>query len=238
MLAAVGAALDDRSLQDVGQSIEGDLWLRELLGDEGDGGAGGAADAEGQVTGVSAHDRDEEPPLGGGGVLHQVTDQLLAEVARRREAEGDDVARQRQVVVDRLRHVGDGKTLQRLGQAGGAERGVVAADGEQVIDAEALERVGDLGDALRRLGRVGARGADDGAAVEVDARGVVDLQVDDVIGVALDQPLEAVVAAEHAEPVVTGLDRRGRDDRVDAGGRAPSDQDGERLHTRLLCNLP
>src|SRR6266550_4652031 len=50
-------------------------------------------------------------------------------------------------------------------------------------------RLADLTDGFRGLARVRARGADDGAAVEVDARGVVDLEVHHVLGVALHQPL-------------------------------------------------
>ena len=225
------------ALQHVGQAIEADLRLGELLGDDRQRGAGGAADAERQMAGVPAHHGDEEPALGGGRVLHEVADQLLAEVAGGGEAEGHDVARQRQVVVDRLGHVGDGQPLHRLGQPRGREGRVVAADRDQVVDPQALEGLGHLGDALRRPGGVRARGADDGAAVEVDAGGVVDLQLDDVLDVALDQPLEAVVAAEHAQPMVARLDGGGRDDRVDARGGTTTYEDRQRLHDALRRSI-
>jgi hypothetical protein len=93
-----------------------------------------------------------------------------------------------------------------------------------MVHAEALERLRDARDTLGGPRRVGPRGADDGAAVEVDARQVVDRQLRDVVSVALDQPLEAVVAAEDAGAVVPGLDGRRRDDGVDSGGRAPADE--------------
>src|SRR2546427_3429616 len=49
-------------------------------------------------------------------VLHQVPDELLAEVAGGGKAEGDDVTGQGQVVVDRLGHVGHREPGHRLGQ--------------------------------------------------------------------------------------------------------------------------
>ena len=120
-----------------------------------------------------------------------------------------------------------------LGQSRGRKRGVVAADGDEVVDAEALEGLGHPGDAFRRPRRIRARGANDRAAVEVDAGGVVDLQLDDVLDVALHQPLEAVVAAQHAQPVVARLDRGCRDDRVDARRGTTTYEDRQRLHDAL-----
>src|SRR5262244_1525147 len=98
-----------------------------------------------------------------------------------------------------------------------------------MVHAEALQRLAHLTDALGRLARIRARRADDRAAVEVDAGRVVDFEVDHVLGVALGEPFEAVVAAEHPQAVVARLDGGGRDDRVDPGRRSPADQDRERL---------
>src|SRR5207247_1335334 len=106
---------DDRALGHVGEAVQGDLRLRELLGDDGERRARGAADAEGEVARAPAHDGHEEPAFRGRGVLHQVADEVLAEVAGRREPKGVNVARQREVVVDRLRHVRDGEAGQRAG---------------------------------------------------------------------------------------------------------------------------
>ncbi len=116
MTAPHRAPLDDGALEDVGEPVERDRGLGELLGDHRQRRRGRAADPEGEMPGVAAHDGHEEPPLGGGRVLHEVADQLRPEVARRREAEGHDLAGQRQVVVDRLRHVSDGEPRHGLGE--------------------------------------------------------------------------------------------------------------------------
>src|SRR5262249_34094755 len=73
------------------------------------------------------------------------------------------------------------------------------------------------------------RRAQDGAALEVNARQVVDAELDDVLDVSLDQPAKAVVAAEDTDAVITRLDRRGRDDGVDAGRRPAADENGQSL---------
>ena len=100
------AALDDRALDDVADVGEGDVSrLRELLADDGERRARGLADAEREVAGLAAHRDDDVPAPGRARVLHQVAHELDADVARGLEAEGRHVRRQRQVVVDRLRHV-------------------------------------------------------------------------------------------------------------------------------------
>jgi hypothetical protein len=53
----VNQPLDDGTLQDVHQPLDGNVALRELLGDHGEGGAGGPADAEGQMPGMAAGSR-------------------------------------------------------------------------------------------------------------------------------------------------------------------------------------
>ena len=79
----------------------------ELLGDQRQRRAGRLADAEREVAGLAAHRDDEVPARRGLRVDHQVLDDLDAVVARGLEAEGVDVRRQVEVVVDRLRHVDD-----------------------------------------------------------------------------------------------------------------------------------
>ena len=103
--AARRAALDDRAFDDVADVGEGDVLVRELLGDDGQRRAGGLADAEREVTGLAAHRDDDVPAPRRPRILHQVAHELDADVTRGLEAEGGDVRRQRQVVVDRLRHV-------------------------------------------------------------------------------------------------------------------------------------
>src|SRR5882724_1648228 len=57
VLLAPDAPLDDRALEDAGDLIEGDRARGKLLTDDGQRRAGGAADAEGQMPGMTAHDR-------------------------------------------------------------------------------------------------------------------------------------------------------------------------------------
>ncbi len=96
------------------------------------------------MPGVAPHHRQEEPPAGSHRVLHEVVDEILAQVNGRREPEGGNVVGQGQIVVDGLGHMGQGeRAAQRLGDAGGSERRVVAADGHQVGGVEAAQRVAD-----------------------------------------------------------------------------------------------
>ena len=74
----------------------------------------------------------------------------------------------------------------------------VAADGEEQADVHAVERVHDLPGVL-----VAARGAEDGAAVLVDAADGRRVQLDRDVAVAGGEPLVAVAEAEDvAHPVV------------------------------------
>jgi hypothetical protein len=139
---------------------------------------------------------------------------------------------QRQVVVDRLRDVDDADLRgDRRADLRGGVGGVVAPDRHEGGDAELAESAGDVGQRFRRLGRVFPRRPEDRPAVEVDAGDVGDLQLTDVSGVALDEPLVAVVEPEDPQPVVAGLDGGGGDHPVDAGRRAATDEDPERLHS-------
>ena len=238
MLPPVGASLDDRALEDVRDLRQWHALTRELLADQHQGRAGRAADPEGQMARVAAHDGDEEPLLRGRGVLHQVPHQVLAEVDRGREAERRDVVRKRQVVVDGLGDMGDGQLSgERRRDPRAGEGGVVPADGHQVGDLEPAEALGDLAERLRRLRRVRARRAEDRAALEVDPRHLADVQLLDVREVAPHQPLVAVEESEHAQALVAGLDRGGRDDGVDARRGPAADQDREGLHDPIVRTL-
>jgi hypothetical protein len=149
-VAAHRPPLDDRALDDVADLGEGHDVLRELLGDHGEGGAGGLADAQRQVAGLAAHGHHDVPAPRRARVLHQVPHQLGADVAGRLEAEGGYVGRQGQIVVDRLRDVDapDG-ALRTLGNRPRRERGIVPPDGHEVRHTGLLQRVHDR---LERLG--------------------------------------------------------------------------------------
>jgi hypothetical protein len=149
--------LDDGARERVDDRLEGDA-LAELLGNEGQGRAGRLADAERQMTGLPPHRRHEEPVRRRLRVDHQVLHELDADVARGLEPEGVDVGRQIEVVVDRLGHVHDAQAARRvLDELHRRVGGVVAADGDELRDAEARE---GLHGVLEQRGigrRVGAR---------------------------------------------------------------------------------
>ena len=95
-------------------------------------GAAGDARPRGDVAGVAAHDLDDHHPVVrlGGGV--QPVDGLGGDLHRGVEAEGELGARQ--VVVDGLRHADDlhAELVELVGHA----EGVLAADGDEGVDAE------------------------------------------------------------------------------------------------------
>ena len=164
------------------------------------------------------------------GVLHQVAHQLDADVPRGLEAEGRDVRRQRQIVVDRLRHVDAlDRALRALADRPRRERRVVAADGDEVRDAGLLQRLDDGLERLGRLGGVLTRRAEHRPAGQVHPRHVVDGQRPQLREVAPDQVLEAVLDPDDLEALVDRLDRRRRDDGVDAGSGTTPDENAEPL---------
>ncbi len=178
------------------------------------------------MPGFAAHGDDEVPAARGLGVDHQALHQADAVVARGLEAEGVDVGRQVEVVVDRLRHVHDlESTASRLLDLHCRERGIVAADRDQPRDAEAFESADGGLEQSGILGGVGARGAELRAAPKVDATHLVDGQRAHVIEVAAHQPLEPVLDAEHLDARESGADGGRPDDAVDAGRRAAANED-------------
>ena len=186
------------------------------------GGPGRLPDAQGQVAGRAAHGHHQVPPPGGDGVGHQVVDELDPHAPGGLEAEGRHAARQRQVVVDGLRHVRHTQApAGRLGQPGRRERGVVPADRHERADPQLPQRLQAgvqppvrVGGALVPHRRVGPRGPDDRPAQDVDPRHVRDGQRPRLLDPALDQVLEAVHDPQHVPPGVPGLDRGRGDDRV------------------------
>ena len=223
-------ALDDRADQRVDDRLERDVPAAELLGDERQRRAGGLADAEREVARLPTHGDHEVPARRRLRVHHQVLDDLDTDVTRGLEAERVDVRRQIEIVVDRLRHVHDadapGRLLLELHRG---ERGVVAADRDQLRHVEAQQRDDGILELLRVAGRIGARDADVRAAAEVDAADVVDAERRHVVDVAPHDPLEAVADAEHVDPLEDRADGGRADHAVDAGRRAAADQDRQFL---------
>ena len=148
-------------------------------------------------------------------------------------AERVHVRRQVEVVVDRLGH------MHHVDPAGGLlldhhgrERGVVPADGDQIGHAQAQQRQHDVLQVLGLGRRVGARDADVRAATEVDAGDRINGQRAGVIDVALHEPLEAILDAEHVDALEQCADGGGGDDAVDAGRRPSAHEDREFLAVR------
>ena len=101
------------------------------------------------------------------------------------------------------------------------EGGVVAADRDQLRDAELRERVDGAIEQRRVLGRIGAGDAELRSAAEVNAADRVDGQRHDVVGVALHDPLEAVADAEDVDAFEAGADGGGADDALMPGAGPP-----------------
>ncbi|OPZ79635.1 MAG: hypothetical protein BWY77_01321 [bacterium ADurb.Bin431] len=206
--------------------------MAEFLGDDGQGGAGGFGDAEGEMTGVAPHGDGDVPAVHGAGVFHQILDQGGAEIAGGLVTEGGKIVGQGQIIVDGFGDMGElDLAAGRAGDLHGAEGGVVAADSDHVGDAEGLEEFHRILDPVWRLGRVGARGAQDRSPVVVNAGDVADAQLLDVglelRFIPLDQPFVAIHNAVDVEVMAPGLDGHCGDDAVQSGRRTAADKDGE-----------
>ena len=236
---AVRDALQQRRLQDVGDVRQPDLALGELLADDRDGRAGRLRDPERQVPRRPAHRDDEVPAFRRHGVGHQVAHQRGADVAGRLEPERRHPGRQRQVVVDRLRNVGDVQPAP--GGAGGA--GTIWVAPKAVSSPPIVTRASIFSSvsALSALcSRQSGSGADSSRTVGL-ARDVNRIEppvwwMRDTSpmssgwtcdAVALDQVRVPVQDPDHVPAGVPGLDGGGRDHGVHAGSRAPAAQDSQ-----------
>ncbi len=140
------------------------------------------------------------------------------------EAERRRRAGQRQIVVNRLGHVGDlDFPLALLGHNARGKSGVIAADRHQRRDAELVECLEDIFHLILGLGGVGARGAENRAAAQVNARHVADGQRLALVDIALREVFEAVAKTDDFKSTVDAFDGDGGDDAVDARGRAATD---------------
>jgi len=130
--------------------------------------------------------------------------------------------------------------------------GVVAADRDEVVDAEVADVGEHLGGQvvhlcrvlvaqvggdvrLRHVGGPGAGGVEEGAAGTADPVDRLLAQLEDeagivlgVIAVDLDEAGPAAPDAEHPVPLAQGADGDGADCRVEAGDVAPAGEDGDR----------
>src|SRR5262249_58788121 len=114
-----------------------------------------------------------------------------------------------------VRHANGSRRL--LVDATGRVGGVVAADRHQPADVEAAQVVEYVAHFTFRLGRVGARRAEDRAAAAVDRLDRVDGQLAELGPSGLHQGFETVEKAAQLGAVVDRLDRYRADDALDTG---------------------
>ena len=126
------AALEHGGLQNVADLAHADALVWEFLRDDRERGGGGFADAQREMPGGAPHGGDEVPAVGRPKILYEIANQLRAQMPRRFVSEGGHAVRQRQVVVDGLGDVGYPDAVAgAAGHFGGAEGGVVPADGNE-----------------------------------------------------------------------------------------------------------
>ena len=184
------------------------------------------ADAQRQMSGGPAHRHAEVPAARRFRIHHEVLHDADAGmtsgfVAERREREWEP-----QIVVDALGHLHDLHNGAAL-EGDGAAHQVVAANADQRVDLE----LGECGDrvlqALGVAGDVAARGAEEHAAIEVDARDLLNRQLVLFVGVALSEPVEAVIEADRHASDLDGFDGNRADDSVRPGCRTAADDDAD-----------
>ena len=157
MRATLGRALEDRSLDTSRKSFQLDLLVAKFLCDDREGRARRVGRTECEVTRVAAHQYDDVPAARGASVLEECAQNSRGGGASGFEAERGYAQRKRQVVVDRLRDVRHAKVLAgRLRDGLRREASVVAADRDQMVDAEPLESVDDAREISRFASRIRA----------------------------------------------------------------------------------
>jgi hypothetical protein len=191
----------------------------------------GDARPRGDVAGVTAHDLDDHDPVVRLGGRVQPVDGVDADLDRGVEPEGELGGRQ--VVVDGLRHPDDGDAL--VGEAGGDPERVLAADGDEGVDAVIRERrPHGVGPAVDLVG-VGARRPEDGAAPREGATERLDAEGYHVV---LDRPPPPVAQADHLVAVhALALADHGAHDRVETGAVAATGEH-RHLHGRDVTEPP
>lgn len=196
-----GVLVPEAAAHPVADPRQGERPLR----DDDRVGAAGHPGVQRDPAGVPSHHLDDQRAVMRFGGRPQPVDGLRRHVHRGVEAEG--VVGGREVVVDGLRHAHDRDAV--VGQPAGGAQGVLAADGDQRVDALGVHGAPDgFGAALARGVRVRPRGAEDGPAAGQD---VEDVPAGQRTGGALEGAAPAVAVPD--DLVSPGL--RGDHDRAD-----------------------
>ena len=180
--------------------------------------AAGDAGGVGDPAGVAAHDFNDDHAVVrvGGGV--DAVDGLGGDHDRGVEAEG--LVGAADVVVDGLGNA-DGLDAV-LAQEERDRLRVVAAEGDERVDLVGLENLLHLLDAAGNLLHVGARGVQDGAALELNAVGVFESERNEVV---VEHAAPAVQKADELVAVVVdSLSHRRINDRIQSGAIAAAGQ--------------
>ena len=162
---------------------------------------------------------------GGAGVLHQITNDVNAVVARRFITERRRRAGQGQVIVNRLGHMRDADfAVALLGHDAGGKGRVVTADRHERGDAKFVKDAEDVLHLRLGLGGVRARGAENRAAAQMDVLHIADGQRPVVLHIALRQPFETILKADDFVALIDAFNGGCGDDAVEARCRAATNQ--------------
>ena len=192
-------------------------------------GAAGHSRRAGDPAGVAAHHLDDDDPVVrlGGGV--KTVDRVAGDLHGGIEAEG--VVGAGEVVVDRL---GDADHRHLVGrQAAGDPERVLAADGDQSVEAKLLHARGDERGAVAAvLVGVGAGGAEDRPATRQQARNLLHPQLASLAG--QDAGPAVAQAKEGMVTVLDALADYAADDRVEAGTVAAAGENADPRHRLIV----
>src|SRR5579875_69258 len=231
------APLNDTADKDIAYFVESNVAVAELFGNDGQGSGCGLADAQGQMAGRSPHTNDDIPARRGPGVLGQIADDADADLPGRLETERWRRAGQGEIVVDGLGHMSDTNGAAGLGVnlAAGIGR-VVAANRHQHGHVQPAEHVQDVLHVLFRLGGIGTRRTQDGAAAQMDGLDLIDRQLAIVLGITFDQPLKTIAEADNLDALLNGLNGHRADNAIDPRGRTTANQQRQSSGNRWGCH--
>jgi len=194
--------------------------VRGEFGDDGDFGAGADGGHEGEITGVAAHDFDQEAAAVGAGGVFNFIDELHDGVGGGVEADADVGVGD--VVVDGAGKADDADA--EFVEFLGASEGAVAADDDEGVDAVGGEDVGGAAAAFFVVKSFAAGGLEDGAAFFEDAAEGAGVEFDVVF---IEDALVAVVESEDADVLAMGGFGGGADGGVHSGRIAAGGEDAE-----------
>ena len=208
----------------------------KFLGDDGQRRGRGLADAQRQVAGRAAHADDEIPARGGAGVLGEVADDADAvwrAVSKPNVGVEPGSGKSLSIVLGTwaTRMLPPLRLSTWLPEKAVSSPPMVTS----AVMPSFSNTVKNVVHVLLGLGRVGARRAEDGAALEVNVLHVADGERLDLWSCSpFDDALEAVAEADDLVALVDAFDRDRRDDAVDAGGRTAADQNSESAFAHVI----